>query len=189
MNQRSFYRFQAIALDESIPEDTETVSAIAHLRTNLRSINMKADDDLLVDAENLTYAGQAVCVDCHTRQQEFLSTQKHARAFDSLTRTNTDGDVTCIGCQSPPDSADPVVYSISVSLNPINMCNVKLPRTRKSAFRQSGENPVSSGGCCVMHHMPMIEENSDEVIDTRLIELFHCPSANIPLNRMSRRIL
>ena len=172
---KGYYFNRSIPLDAEIPKDPVIEAKILALRQEMKISNLNAPDSLIMPVDKLLYAGQQICSGCHQQQLSFIRNQKHFHAFEGLVKTKTDGDVTCIGCHSAGfGKADGVQHM--KQLEPFK--NVQCESCHgpgKSHSQDPKSHPfetVTADTCIQCHD----SENSDEVITTDLIELFHCPA-------------
>ena len=90
------FKYQVIELDRSVDPDQKVEKIIGGYRRELRKKDFIPD---VPDPEGGgTFAGPDGCRQCHPAQHENWAGTKHAKAFDSLTKTGDQYDPECLPC-------------------------------------------------------------------------------------------
>jgi hypothetical protein len=98
---RNHFLWRLVALDASVGEDPEILALRHRYKARLREINMREADRLKAPPASpgaATYRGNASCSSCHYREYQFWKKTGHAQAWTTLTRAQSDYDLSCVGC-------------------------------------------------------------------------------------------
>lgn len=171
------YLHRGIPLDETIEPDPKAVSEKNRLIARINEINRNAPDSLLVQEENIQYAGWAACRKCHDTQFRFVENHKHSKAWETLVTDKRDADVDCIGCHAAAFGEPGGIFHVR-QLEPFH--DVQCESCHGPGKAHADDPSVKpflrvTADTCLKCHT---RDQSDEVIETRLVELFHCPAQN-----------
>lgn len=94
-------------MHDKIPEDPGIATFSKEYRNEVRNALLKVDADL-PGAENsipgvkpsATFVGSESCASCHPKTFASWQSSKHAHAFDSLVRKESEADPSCISCHT-----------------------------------------------------------------------------------------